>query len=192
MKTCQWCGKITDDLKEYTDALDNTYQVCAECFQGTEDCICRKCGSTVDPSFMINGLCTNCIQADMKLKSKRQEEARMGIDTDLTNVLSSDLELTDKDYEKWMTMGKAFSPDNMKSVELRRLWIMVKLNATGIYDNEIISKNFTDIEVLLDRSFSKLVNNKCKILIGSTAETRKLVRESTVIDYEKEVYIIKA
>jgi hypothetical protein len=78
------------------------------------------------------------------------------------------------------------------SKELKRIWIMVKFNASGIYDNSVISENLVAIETLLERNFSKLIGNKCNIIIGNTSEQRKIVRNSEVIDYEDEVYILKA
>lgn len=193
MSKCEWCGKVTDNLESYTDAIGESHSICASCKQSVDNCECRKCGTMSDPNMMIDGLCTNCIQANLKMKSKKKEEVRMGVDRDLLSSITSDMTFTDADYEAWLTMGKTFSPDNMKdSKELRRIWIMVKFNAAGIYDGKIISENFADIETLLDRNFSKLVNNTCRILIGNTGEARKIVRNSTVIDYENEVYILKS
>jgi hypothetical protein len=142
---------------------------------------------------MIDGLCTNCIQVNIREKSKKQEEVRLGVDRQLLDNITSDLTFTDADYEKWITLGKSFSSDSMRdSKELRRIWIMVKFNAAGIYDNNVIADNFKDIEALLDRNFSKLINNTCRILIGNTGEARRIVKNSTVIDYENEVYILKS
>jgi hypothetical protein len=134
-----------------------------------------------------------CVQADLKEKSKRREEVMMGVDMDAINELSSGVTLTNDDYDRWMTMGKAFTPNDMKnSRELRRLWIMVKFNAAGVYDNETITKNLADVETLLDRNFSKLIGNKCRLLIANDAEKRREVRQNKVIDYENETYILQA
>ena len=190
MARCEWCGKATEEREIYTDAIGENHSICASCKETVDDCTCRKCGSTVDPHLMINGLCTNCIQLELKNKSKKREEVQMGVDSDVISDLTSEIEFTDEEYEKWLTWGHAFSPENMNVKELRRMWIMVKLNAAGVYDNSVISKNFPDIELLLDRNFSKLVKQKCRILIGNSGETRRIVRESKVIDYENEVYIL--
>ena len=193
MNKCEWCGKVSDSLEIYTDAIGDNHSICSNCKKSVDECECRKCGTITDPNMMIDGLCTNCIQASIKEKSKRKEEVRLGVDRGLLDTITSDLTFTDADYEKWLTFGKSFSSDNMKnSKELRRIWIMVKFNAAGIYDNKVISENFSDIEVLLDRNFSKLINNTCKILIGNTGEARRIVRNSEVIDYENEVFILKA
>lgn len=193
MGKCEWCGKQVGELLNYTDALGDVHFICKDCMKSVDGCECRKCSATVDTSMMINGLCTNCIQAELMVKSKKREEARIGVDKGFIDTVSSELTLTDQDYERWMTLGKSFSPADMKnSRELRRMWVMVKFNAAGIYDGETISKHSPDIEKLLDRNFSKLVGNKCRILIANTAETRKIVRQYEVIDYENEAYILKA
>ncbi|MBO5388637.1 MAG: hypothetical protein J6A59_10935 [Lachnospiraceae bacterium] len=193
MSKCEWCGKISNDLVIYTDAIGDNKSICAECKKSVDACECRKCGTITDPNMMIDGLCTNCVQVNLQMKSKRKEEVRLGVDRGMLENITSEMTFTDEDYERWLTMGKTFSSENMKdSRELRRIWIMVKFNAAGIYDGKVISDNFSDIETLLDRNFSKLINNTCKILIGNTGEARKVVRQSTVIDYENQVYILKA
>jgi hypothetical protein len=189
MGKCEWCGKNVETLEIYTDAIGEIHNICSKCKEKVDSCLCRKCGVPTDPSMMINGLCMNCVQADIKERSKRKEEARLGVDSQLLESIT----FTDKDYEQWLTFGKTFSPSDMKSSkELKRIWIMVKFNASGIYDNSVISENLVAIETLLDRNFSKLIGNKCNIIIGNTSEQRKIVRNSEVIDYEDEVYILKA
>lgn len=189
MSKCEWCGKIAE-LEQYKDAIGDVHKVCKSCKTKVDNHKCRKCGTLVDPNMMIDGLCTNCIQVKMRDKSRKREEARLGVDSE---PFTSEMRLTDEDYEKWLTFEPSYSPKDMKeSKELRRLWILVKLNAAGIYDNQLISKNFTNIEMLLDRNFSKLVNNKCKITIDRNSETRKVIRNSEIIDYEDSVYILKA
>lgn len=195
MAKCEWCGKITDNLNKHKDALDMEHSICDSCLDTVNNCECRKCGATVDPQFMINGLCINCAQVETNLRSKKKEEVRLGVSAENISAIMSDVQFTDQDYEKWVTLGNTFSPNDLGIKELRRLWIIVKLNATGIYDNNVISKNFAAIETLLDRNLSKLINNKCKIVIGDTAESRKVVRqlqsEYDIIDNEDAVYIFK-
>lgn len=192
MNKCEWCGKVKDTLEMYTDAIGETHSICTECKEKVDSCQCRKCGNPTDPNMMINGLCTTCVQVYLMEKSKKQEEVRMGVDRSMVESITSEVVLTDKDYEHWLTMGKTFSPENMSNKELRRIWIMVKFNAAGVYDGRVISDNLADIETLLDRNFSKLIGNKCRLLIGNDSESRRIVRQSTVIDYENEVYILQA
>jgi hypothetical protein len=129
----------------------------------------------------------------MHIKQVRKEEAINGLSADAARSVMSDVEMTEKDFEDWMMMSKAFSPKDLKeSVELRRIWIMVKLMTAGIKDQDVINDNIVDIETLLDRCFSKIINNKCKLIIAYDKDTRSLVKKSEVIDYLNQVYIIKA
>lgn len=193
MAKCEWCGKNTEELKMHTDAIGDVYNICNNCEQVANTFRCRKCNSLVDSTLMIKGLCTTCIQVDMHNKSKRREEIRMGVDRDMVEPLASALELSDEDYEKWLTMDNTYTPDDLKrSKELRYIWIMVKLNSVGEYDNEVIKENFNDIEELLNRNFSKLIGNKCKVIIGNNSDNRKIIRGSEVIDYVNQSYILKA
>lgn len=191
MHKCEWCGR-TVELVQYKDAIGEVHNICKSCKTKVDSCKCRKCGTIVDPNMMIDGLCTNCIQVKMRDKSRKREEAMMGVDSD-PFLEARELQMTNEDYERWLTFDSTYSPKDMKeSRELRRLWILVKLNAVGIYDNELISNNFVNIELLLNRNFSKLVNNKCKIVIDNSSEVRKVIRNSDVIDYEYKVYILQA
>ena len=189
---CKWCGKITNELTLYRDAIGEEHNICSSCLENAENNKCRKCGVITDSLLILDGLCTTCVQVKINEQSRRKEEARMGVDRELTDSIISELELTDEDYEQWLTMGKTFSDSDMaNSVELKRIWIMVKLNASGIYDNDVIGDNIEDIESLLDRNFSKLVRRKCKLLIALTPQDRQLIRESNVVDYENKVYILE-
>lgn len=193
MAKCEWCGRSTSELKMHTDAIGDVYNICDKCDLVANTFRCRKCNNIVDSSLMIKGLCTTCVQVDMHNKSKKREEIRMGVDMDMSEPLSSGLELSDEDYERWMTMDRTYTPEDLKkSKELRYIWIMVKLNSVGEYDNEVIKNNFNDIEELLDRNFSKLIGNKCRVIIGNNSENRKIIRSSEVIDYLNQSYILKA
>lgn len=193
MNSCDWCERQVSELNTYTDAIGDTHNICSKCYEHVKNCTCRKCNNVTDPNMLIDGLCTTCVQVKMAEKSRRQEEIRMGVDRELLSTLNRDITFTKQDYERWLTFGQGnFTPEQLKnSRELKRLWILVKLNAAGIYDNEVISSHMKGIERLLDTNLSKLINNACRILIGNTAETRKIVRESEVIDYEDDIYILK-
>ena len=187
---CDWCKKSSNNLNEHIDSLRNINYICEDCMKKIKEHKCRKCEALTDSMFEIQGLCMNCYQAELYKINKRKEAVRLGVDSEIAQCLTSDLEFTDADYEHWVTMGKTYSIDDAKnSVELRRMWILIKLNSTGLYDQDIILKNFKDIEILLDRNLSKLVNKKCKIIIGNSAETRAMIRQSDVLDMENAVVI---
>lgn len=187
MSKCKWCGKVEQSLHSVIDAFGNKSDVCSNCFDSFSHNECRRCGNT--SAELIDGLCLNCFQIKLNEKQKRREEVISGVDE--VSYGESDLEFTDEDYDAWMTMGKTFSPNDMKnSTLLRRLWIMVKLSATGIEDPEIINSHMDDIEKLIDRAFSRLINNKCKLIIARDRESRRLAQQK-LIDYENDVFIIQ-
>ena len=190
MSKCEWCGKEQGILNQYTDAIGETHSICKDCLSKVNDCICRKCGTPTDSEMMINGLCTNCVQADMMEKSKKREEISMGL-LDIDGECSADTEMSEADYDTWVTSRPIYGPKDLaKSLIARKMWIMVKLNASGIYDEKTIGDYYKDIETLLDRCLSKLIGNKCQLVIGNNAERRRQIREGNVIDFENEVYIL--
>jgi hypothetical protein len=192
MGRCDWCNSKVDTLEEYTDAIGSIRYICKACRETVDRCECRKCGATTDPLIMVDGLCTTCIQAKLHESAKKKEEVRLGVDPELTDV-ESGTELTEDDFQKWLTLGKAYSPQDMaKSQELKRIWIMVKLGTAGISNADDMSEYIDCMETLLDRNFSKLVGNRCNIIVAKDSEGRRKVRQSEIIDYEKEVYIVRA
>lgn len=196
MGNCVWCGKESSSLIPYVDVLGDTYNICESCNETVvEGCECRKCGDTVDPLMMINGMCTNCIQAEITNKSRKQEEVRRRVGVDIISEMDNgedSVELTDEDYEHWITFSNKYSKtDIMRSQELKRMWVLIKLNATGVYDNKVIGENFKDIEELLDRNFTKMIGKRCRIVIADTASARKMVRDNEVVDHSNKVYILK-
>ena len=191
MAKCSWCGKVTTQ-PQMIDGADGSYKVCTACAEKFKNNQCRKCGSVVSADLLIQGMCMTCFQLQLNEKAKRQEEIASGVDRDAIDIIKSEVVFTDEDYEQWLTMGRAFSPDDMQnSRELRRLWILVKLNASGVYDGNVISDNIADIETLLDRNLQKLINRKCRIVVASNSKLRREVLQETIIDYEGQVYILE-
>lgn len=191
MAKCSWCGRVTAKL-QVVEGVDGSTKVCAACAEKFNNNLCRKCGAPTSTVEMINGLCLSCFQLQLNEKAKRQEEIAVGVDKEALDIIKSEVVFTDEDYEQWLTMGKAFSPDDMQnSRELRRLWILVKLNASGVYDGNVISDNLADIETLLDRNLQKLINRRCRIVVADTAKLRREVVQEPVIDYEGQVYILE-
>lgn len=185
MNRCEWCGKAAEKLNSITDEYGDKYNICSSCEVSNRNHECIKCGNLI--TFGIKGMCTTCYQVKMNDLERRKEEALNGVPE------TSALSFTDEEYEQWLTMGNAYSPaDIQKSRELRRIWIIVKLGAAGITDAELISENFKDIEVLLNRCFTKLIHNKCRLLLSVDDTSRKAIKAGNIIDSEKSVYIIEA
>ena len=192
MAKCSWCGKLTKSLNTVEDNFVKAH-LCMDCNSAYNNAVCIKCGRVTDNQTLLQlkGICLSCLQLKLNEKSKKQEEIAMGVDRDALDQIRSEVVFTDEDYEQWLTMGKAFSPDDMQnSRELRRLWIIVKLNASGVYDGNVISDNIAAIETLLDRNLQKLINRRCRVVIANTSDLRREVLQETVIDYEEQVYIL--
>ncbi len=187
MRTCDWCESLSNELMNYEGS-----RICKECYnKATVKHVCRECGVSTPKQGMINGLCSRCFENSIKEKAERRERASLGIAS--SDMLSTDLVFTEDDYNKWVTYdpnNKGFSPEDFKkSTVLRRLWIMTKLKAAGITDEDVINDNMEDIEYIIDKNFSKLINNKCKIVIITKMSDRRGITQC--IGFRKRVYICK-
>lgn len=192
MATCEWCKKTAKNPNVVSDSFGDTSNVCDECKASIDNHECIKCGTVTD--LLLKGRCMNCYQVILQSKAKKKEEVLTGMigADDEDNVFASDVEFTDKEYEQWLTMGNTVSPSDIKGdIRLRRLWIIVKLSATGL-DAGLINEYIEDVEKLLDVCFSKLINNKCRIIIANTPENKKKVKSGEIIEYLNDVYILKA
>lgn len=153
--------------------------------------VCKRCGKSM--AVLVNGLCSKCEQLRMYEINQEKEEKALGVDLESLTEDNLNSEMTDDNYNQWMTMGKTFSPQDMKnSTQLKRMWIVVKLKTSGINDNKLISKYVPYVENILDRSFDKFVNQPCKIIIKATQESEQLIQQSKVIEHENELYIISS
>lgn len=188
MKVCAWCGSFVDELFNYSGA-----DICKSCKESVEHSVCRKCGETYPEELMMKGLCLNCMQIESAKQNKRRDEAMLGLGGGMdVSGASGELEMTDEDYEKWMLLGdKTITPAMLKrDMTARRIWIMVKLNAAGIYDDEIINKNMADIEELLDENFSKIIKNKCRFVVLTSMRDRSKLGNDTCIAHKNNVFIL--
>lgn len=191
MAKCEWCNKNVNSLNVITDSFGEVQNVCDSCKESHSANECIVCGSVTD--MILKGRCMNCYQAILHTKAKKKEEALNGVmgTDEYSASISSELELTEEDYERWLTMGNTVSPKDIKEdVRLRRMWIIVKLSTAGI-DMDLINEYAPIVEELLETCFSKLIRNKCRIVIANNSETKKLVKSGTIIDYKDDVYILK-
>lgn len=203
MARCDWCGKNVKTLEIITDSMGETANVCNSCKASSDAHECIRCGNVSD--MLFKGKCMNCVQVDNYKKQVRQDEVALGIST-MEDLESADVDskmakksnycaefdLSDDEYDNWMTMGNTVSPKDIKGdPQLRRIWLIVKLNAAGL-PLSAINNYIEDLETLLDSCFMKLINRKCKIIIANSSENRKLIKASTVIDYRNDVFIVEA
>lgn len=207
MKRCAWCRKKVANLFDYENLIyGDISAVCKECYDSATANKCRRCNGDIDFAISLDGLCNNCMQVIANEKQKRKEEVFNGVTKKNIDEIIPDTAIEDKDYEMWMTLSNAFTckdfeacmdMDNLKTEKavinaraLRKIWINVKFNASGIYDDDVISKNYDDIDEVLTRSFTKLVGNKCKLIISTLPGSTEILRNSKIIDYKGNVYII--
>ena len=140
----------------------------------------------------IQGKCETCYQLEMVERQKRQSEVQQGLVDFDDEVNERQVKITESDFQKWLTMSNTFKPSDLaRSIELKRLWIFVKLRLAGIYDNDVINENMGDLEILLNRCFSKLVGNKCRLFIVSTSRDMQRIKRDEIIDFEGNSYILK-
>ena len=141
----------------------------------------------------INGMCNNCFIDNQVDELKEQEEIMLGLGTN--EFTDTGVELSERDVENWLTLRtskNSFGPaDLLKYKQLKKLWIIVKLNAIGIYDDEIINSNMQDIEELVDYNIRNLMNKSSRIIICNTKEDRQTIKESNIICNKGKVYIIE-
>jgi len=190
MKECAYCGKKVETLVKVSDSFEDSYNVCNECKEKLDAGVCRVCGKPMD--INIQGKCETCYQLEMVERQKRQSEVQQGLVDFDDEVNERQVKITESDFQKWLTMSNTFKPSDLaRSIELKRLWIFVKLRLAGIYDNDVINENMGDLEILLNRCFSKLVGNKCRLFIVSTSRDMQRIKRDEIIDFEGNSYILK-
>ena len=119
---------------------------------------------------------------------------------------TSDSDFTDEEFDKWLQIGHAFTFNDMqKSQQLKFIWVLVKLSATGLYEseklNDIIKDNMSDIEELLNAHLKDIhdflnkqtgLNRRCKLIIDCNAETRRIIKMAkNIIASHGNVYIVQ-
>lgn len=189
-----FCGKeTTGSLIKHKDATDTEYSICSKCNDAVQRHACVKCGNPVDPMLEIKGLCSVCLQVEMKQAAKKREAALMDIGADVIGKVSSVGSDDEERFEQWLMLDglHAFKPEAMKrNSEYRMLWITFKLLIAGV-DLEDHYKYRDSVSQLLDEKFSDLVGQKCSVVIPNTPRARKQLRESEVIGHVNDVYIVK-
>lgn len=189
---CDWCNKGTDELFDFNN-FGVISHICKECNDSVQKSECRICHIKISMVTAINGMCNNCFIDNQVDELKEQEEIMLGLGTN--EFTDTGVELSERDVENWLTLRtskNSFGPaDLLKYKQLKKLWIIVKLNAVGIYDDEIINSNMQDIEELVDYNIRNLMNKKCRIIICNTKEDRQTIKESNIICNKGKVYIIE-
>lgn len=204
MFKCEWCGRNVKPLETIRDMLGETSNICLNCKRSNDAHECIRCGNVSD--MLFKGKCMSCVQVENYKKQMRQNEVALGISSmedfsDTSRIESemahksgycAELDISDEEYDNWLTMGKTVSPKDIKGdPQLRRIWLIVKLNAAGL-PLSAINNYIEDLENLLEVCFMKLINHKCKVVIANSTENKKIIKSSNIIDYKNDVYIVSA
>jgi len=200
-RKCDFCGKKVENLVEYTDVFDSNYNICDECNAKVKTGRCRKCNGILGDAGIL-GLCMNCSQSVIHTEEKKKQDAQQGLGNGGVEVEDGLVvwdKLTDEEFLMFQMIKNSSTNetpftfrDLEKNKALRYLWIKVKLNASGIFDNETILKYSPEIEELLERNMVGLRGNKCKLLVITNENGRKAAREyGSVIDCTDNILIVK-
>lgn len=172
MFKCSWCNKKSEKENRYLDPTGRTYIICDECYDKVVNkSICRKCGK---PSAqLLMGMCITCAQTQAYMKSKKREEARLGVGEDNYDKVAPDSILTDAEYESWLQYTQTYNYEMFKSdSQLRRLWIVVKLKSIHINPDNVTPEQYEDIEKLLAANADSIKGKKCILYVMTNPKKR--------------------
>lgn len=184
MEYCDWCKKSSKSLVKVS-SLGNDYKVCPECHTAFSNGVCRVCGETLGLNS-LEGCCILCAQRDFYEVKKKQEEVSNGLDPEIQKLYSSSSIIDENDFNRWMTFGQGnFTPESQK--RNRQNWIRNKLSTSEFWTPELIELNMDDIEILMDRNFSKIFGRKYVIIYMTESNAYKFVE---CVDKEGRVLLV--
>ena len=155
MGACQWCGKESKNLKEYS-TLGNLNHICEDCFKVASSGVCRVCGGPLG-SGSFEGKCLVCTQLEYSERKRIQEEQSYGVDAESIGQYGSTSEFTEEDYNHWMTFGQGnFTPQ--KRAETRAKWLVRRLANEPGWNNMLIAKHINELFALMDIKFDAMLN----------------------------------
>lgn len=189
MSTCQWCGKeINKTFK--VSSLGNQYEVCSKCYQANQDEICIRCGEPITGHGSINGLCYGCSQKDYEEKQRREEELSSGVALELLEAYSTGIELTEDDYNWWVTFGQGnFTPQYLK--QCRQNWLRKRLTGDGGWSKELVENNLDAIESLMEKHISKVLDGKYMLIYYDSKNSSGKKRIRQFIDKSGNIFLVE-
>lgn len=183
MKYCDWCKKACDETVE-AESAGNIYNICKACDSKLKQGVCRICGKPIGFNS-IEGKCIVCTQVDYTEARRKQEEMTLGIDAEMQRILSSPLEFTDEDYERWMTYGKGdIDPEIRRG--FRKKWVIDTFDGKFGWTAATLNARYPVIEKLLDRNFSKMLGKQLAMVDLSITK----VKVVTCVDSEDSIILI--
>ena len=181
MKYCDWCKRAVANLNE-VENNGSTSKICDSCKSKLDDGICRVCGQPIGMNA-IDGKCLVCIQMDYNESMRKHEEMCLGVDDELQALYGSPLELTDEDYERWMTTSiTGVSAESRKKFRLS--WLVSTFDGKFGWTPELLQLRYNAIEKILDRNFSKIIGKRLSLIDLSIAKVKIVTcidREDTVV-----------
>lgn len=186
MKKCEWCGRNSENTHNVM-SLGTEYKVCDKCIEASKNEVCIKCGETLTGGS-IKGKCYGCSQEEYEATQRKAEEMANGVDIDLVDFYSNGVEFTEEDYERWVTFGQGnFSPDYMK--KCRQNWIKEKLIGQGGWTRELIENNITELESLMEKHMSKIVEKKYSMVYYDGKTKGQKIRQ--FVDRKGNIFIVE-
>lgn len=176
MAKCDICGIEVSSLSIRTDSFGTDYAVCKSCAAKIDNKQCIKCGKQLENGMSISFMCDKCYQSRAYELSKLYDQMDdISDEQDDTNE-----ELTDAEFDKFLTSGNSFSFEDIEnSQELRALWVMFKLSAIGLANNESLSAYFSNAMALLNDHIEELRGHKCEyIIIGESKEVPTYIKDN--------------
>lgn len=187
MKRCEWCERPTTDLNSVT-SLGTMYKVCNKCKEAHESETCIKCGESVIGAGSIKGKCYACSQEEYEEKQRRADEVAAGVDMDLMDFYTSDVEFTEEDYERWVTFSQVeITPEERR--RRRQMWITEKLTGHNGWTPQLLAKYADELEELVARYIAKLITNKYTIVYYDSKNKKQRIRQ--FVDCRGKVFVIE-
>lgn len=184
---CELCGaRVNADLKEFNDSFGDAVKICKKCYDRVSNSDCFKCGKK---GIQMGGKCATCCQIDAYKRNKKTYE----VENDLGDLADIQTDMTEEQFERWLTGYPIFSFKDMETDPLlRKIWIMTKLRGVGIVDEGIINDHYEDIEAIINNNLKSLKNTHCRMIIAYTPELRKLIRKYSgdgILAMQNDVYL---
>lgn len=152
---------------------------------------CSRCGNLVEKALTKNGVCLKCLQVEGYTYEKILIDCEAGVYDE--DEYENEVEMNDEDVDRVLSSlceekTDAEILESLKSVENRKIWMIVKFYAANIYDNDTISKYMGALNTIIDRSAKKLIRVKCYLTLDKDVAQRN---SSDIIDSEGGVYLIR-
>lgn len=187
MGKCAWCGKMATELEKVM-SLGNSYNICAKCKEAFDNEECIKCGEQVTGSNSIKGMCYGCSQDEYDEQQRKIEEMANGVASEQIDTYLTEFEFTEADYERWVTFGQGnFSPAYRK--KCRHNWIRAKLVGEYGWSAEIVEGSINEIESLLERYMSKVIDKRYKIVYYDPSNKGQRIRQ--FVDRIGNIFIVE-